>query len=116
MGLMGFEQTLVVTFHHQEGRAGSEHPTTWCLDQLRHLQTNWRLDYSIDGSCLLETERSFAHSGTGGCVFGTVREKAFSDSVFVHQISHSDDDVTQLEIDKGLISLCLCVCVLSPLE
>lgn len=101
--MIGFKHTLAVAFHLQEGRAGSEHPTTWCLDQLCHLQTNRRLDYFIDGRCLVETEYSFAHSGTGGCVFGTVREKAFSDSVFVHQIFHSDNDVTQLEIDKGLI-------------
>lgn len=43
MGMMGFEQALV-TFHLQEGRAGSERPTTWRLDQLCHLQTNRRLD------------------------------------------------------------------------
>lgn len=100
---------LVFTLHGQKGLAGSERSATQCLDQLCHLQTNRRLDYSIDWRCFLKTQGSFAHWHSSVCLLGTVGENAFSDSVFVHQNSHSDDDVIQLVIDKGLISLYVCV-------
>lgn len=40
------------------------------------------------------------------CVRDSAGGKAFSDCVFVHQISSSDDDVTQLEIDKRVCLFC----------